>query len=158
MKKGIFFTAGIGSILLLLFSQAAAQPPDSLWSRTFGGSGNDGCYSVQQTADGGYILGGQTYSFVAGIFDFWLVKTGPERPYRVSIYWEPDPQIPTIRWVAPQTCDYNIYTTTDMSSGEPPTGWTLEETLYSVPAGPALWLDVAAVVTYKRYAVTMSCP
>ncbi len=50
------------------------------WSRTFGGSGEDECYSVQQTSGGGYILGGHTRSFGAGGWDFWLVKMGPERP------------------------------------------------------------------------------
>jgi uncharacterized delta-60 repeat protein len=53
---------------------AFAQPPDSLWSRTFGGSHWDECYSVQQTSDGGYIMAGATYSFGAGDFDFWAVK------------------------------------------------------------------------------------
>jgi len=48
---------------------------DSLWSRTFGGSSNDYCSSVQQTSDGGYVLAGYTYSFGAGDYDFWLVKT-----------------------------------------------------------------------------------
>jgi uncharacterized delta-60 repeat protein len=48
---------------------------DSLWSRTFGGSREDECYSVQQTSDGGYILGGVTESYGAGGADFWLVKT-----------------------------------------------------------------------------------
>ncbi|MFH1009844.1 MAG: hypothetical protein V1784_01240, partial [bacterium] len=48
---------------------------DSLWSRTFGGSQDDECYSVQQTLDGGYILAGETSSFGAGGGDFWLVKT-----------------------------------------------------------------------------------
>jgi hypothetical protein len=51
---------------------------DSLWSRTFGGSGSDECVSVQPTADGGYIMAGSTNSFGAGSFDFWLVKTGPD--------------------------------------------------------------------------------
>jgi hypothetical protein len=48
---------------------------DSLWSRTFGGSGDDLCSSVQQTSDNGYILGGWTYSFGTGDADFWIVKT-----------------------------------------------------------------------------------
>jgi uncharacterized delta-60 repeat protein len=129
-----------------------------LWSRTFGGSESDECHSVCQTSDGCYILAGFTQSFGAHGRDGWLVKTGPERPYHLTIYWEPDPQIPILRWTAPQTCDYNIYSTTDMNAGEPPIGWTVEETLSSVPAGPAMWLDEAAGVPYKRYAVTMSCP
>jgi hypothetical protein len=44
------------------------------WSRTYGGSGQDRAYSVQQTVDGGYIVAGSTLSF-AGFVDFWLVKT-----------------------------------------------------------------------------------
>jgi hypothetical protein len=61
--------------VLIAPSLAIAQPPDSLWSRTFGGSGNDYCYSVQQTSDGGYILAGRTDSYGAGHDDFWIVKT-----------------------------------------------------------------------------------
>ena len=43
------------------------------WSRTFGGSGVDGGYSVQETSDGGYILTGAIYS--EGTHDVYLVKT-----------------------------------------------------------------------------------
>jgi hypothetical protein len=48
---------------------------NTLWSKRFGGSDRDRCYSVQQTSDGGFILAGETYSFGAGNDDFWLVKT-----------------------------------------------------------------------------------
>ena len=48
---------------------------DSLWSRTFGGYSDDVCTCAQQTADGGYILGGLTWSFGVGWTDIWLVKT-----------------------------------------------------------------------------------
>jgi hypothetical protein len=48
---------------------------DLLWSKTFGSTGNDYTYSVRQTKDGGYIIGGTTSSFGAGGYDFYLVKT-----------------------------------------------------------------------------------
>ena len=45
------------------------------WNKTYGGIRIDQALSLAQTADGGYVLAGFTYSFGAGRYDFWLVKT-----------------------------------------------------------------------------------
>ena len=48
---------------------------DTLWTRTYGGTGSDWGGFVQQTADGGYILAGDTYSFDDPDGDAYLIKT-----------------------------------------------------------------------------------
>jgi hypothetical protein len=45
------------------------------WAKTYGGGNYDLAFSVQQTSDGGYIVVGETYSFGAGWYDIFLIKT-----------------------------------------------------------------------------------
>src|SRR5690606_4908939 len=58
--------------------------PVKQWDKTFGGNGKDVLRSLQQTTDGGYILGGTTDSTGIngdksqnsnGGTDFWVLKT-----------------------------------------------------------------------------------
>lgn len=51
---------------------------DTLWTRTYGGSGDDVASSIQQTTDGGYVVTGYTDSFSAGGYDFYVVKTNSQ--------------------------------------------------------------------------------
>ena len=54
-----------------------------LWDRDFGGTSNDELYSIQQTEDGGFILGGYSSSPAGGDktqntlggADYWIIKT-----------------------------------------------------------------------------------
>lgn len=46
-----------------------------LWSKLYGGAGQDLGMDVEQTSDGGYIIGGRTKSFGAGDFDVYVIKT-----------------------------------------------------------------------------------
>ena len=45
------------------------------WSKTYGGPDSDWAFGIVETIDGGYAIAGQTHSFGAGGYDFWLVKT-----------------------------------------------------------------------------------
>jgi len=47
---------------------------NEIWSRTYGGSGNEYAYSVKQTQDGGYIIAGYSDSF-APYYDVYIIKT-----------------------------------------------------------------------------------
>jgi hypothetical protein len=48
---------------------------DTVWTRTYGGSGTETARCVKQTNDGGYVVAGFSNSFGAGHFDFYLVRT-----------------------------------------------------------------------------------
>lgn len=60
-----------------------------LWDNTIGGNGDDGLYSMQQTDDGGYLLGGWSWSNISGDktencigpfnqTDYWIIKLFPD--------------------------------------------------------------------------------
>ena len=79
------FGAGEGDVYLVKTDSQGRET----WSTTFGGSQDDGGYSVQEASDGGYIIAGYTLSFGAGGRDVYLVKTdqgGEEETYTASIF------------------------------------------------------------------------
>lgn len=76
--------AVVSSLMAVLCSHAAvcaqvlsvlSAPPQTEWSQVYGGEENDFAASVVQTSDGGYVIAGETRSFGAGLYDFWLMKT-----------------------------------------------------------------------------------
>ena len=85
MKKRYFF------FLFQLFalshiSTCAQNPLVKMWDKTFGGLDDDVPSCFLQTPDGGFLIGGYTYSGIGGdktqalknapgIADFWIVKT-----------------------------------------------------------------------------------
>lgn len=77
--SGKAFIAGISlSIILLDFPILNAQSPDTLWTRTFGGTNIDIGHAVRQTQDDGYIVAGYTRSFgTASGRNVWLIKVTP---------------------------------------------------------------------------------
>jgi len=67
------FGAGDSDAWILKLDQDGAVT----WQKTYGESDRDYVDSIQQTTDGGYIAGGSTYSFGAGLSDFWVLKLDP---------------------------------------------------------------------------------
>lgn len=74
--KAIYAIFLSGIIILFKFSESFALGPDTLWTKTYGGTLEDACESVIQTTDGGYIMAGETRSFGPGIWcNVLIIKT-----------------------------------------------------------------------------------
>lgn len=65
---------GVGGDFWVLKLDSAGN---QTWANTYGDTGNESAWAVQQTTDGGYIVAGSTDSAGAGMDDFWLVKLDP---------------------------------------------------------------------------------
>jgi hypothetical protein len=88
MKKLFSFRGFALSGLLAIatsFNVSAQNGPAKQWDKTFGGSGPDFLQCMQQTSDGGFIIGGKSESGIGGdksqtnygpinTCDFWVIK------------------------------------------------------------------------------------
>lgn len=74
------FGVGDDDIWLLKLSRSGAI----LWQKTYGGNGNDRAYSMQQTADGGFVVAGSSQSFSGSDTDFFVLKLGNDG----SVSWQ----------------------------------------------------------------------
>src|ERR1041385_3159070 len=75
------------AIAALIFGLKTNTAGNIQWQNTLGGDGYDGLRSMKQTADGGYILAGNSVSNIScdkkencmsnlpGYNDYWVVKT-----------------------------------------------------------------------------------
>ncbi len=71
------FTGAIGVYILMeeeVYLTKVRENGDTIWTRTFGGPGYEGGYSVQLTADNGFIVAGFTESFGSGGRDIYLIN------------------------------------------------------------------------------------
>src|SRR6185369_1458428 len=85
--KAIFLLLALAEFIAITANAQTVYPPAIEWQRSFGGTNDDRLRSLQQTADGGFILGGFSNSDPAsgangnksssnfGNYDFWVVRT-----------------------------------------------------------------------------------
>ncbi|MBI5142532.1 MAG: fibronectin type III domain-containing protein [Nitrospirae bacterium] len=75
--RAVAVPVGIGTIDALVIKTDSFGAIE--WQKQLGGrAGNDMLYSIEQTADGGYILAGETASTGSGMADGWVVKLKPD--------------------------------------------------------------------------------
>jgi hypothetical protein len=64
---------GAGSFDIVLMKISSTGTP--LWTKTYGGRGDDKCTKVIHTSDNGFMITGLTMSFGAGLKDAYVIKT-----------------------------------------------------------------------------------
>jgi len=74
------FTNGYNDAYLLKIDPTG----NLLWSKTYGGTGNEYCYYVSTCTDGGFIMTGSTDSLSSGNGDLFLIKTDSDGNHQWS--------------------------------------------------------------------------
>lgn len=68
------YTYSFGPDNANMFAVKTDAAGDTVWMRTYGGSGRDYAYDVRETADGGYVIAGYTSSYGSGREDAYIIK------------------------------------------------------------------------------------
>lgn len=114
-------------LLALLLLTISLVADSDVFTRSIGGSDNDFAFEIQQTADGGYIIAGQTDSFGNGSLhrpDIWIIKLDD----RGAKVWERtfgDPEKKDGAFSVRQTADlgYIVAGVTESFGAEYPSIW-----------------------------------
>ena len=70
----ILTAASVNALSMFDAPTISTSPGSQVWSKTFGGIGDEWAFSVIQTSDGGYAMAGYTNSSGAGYEDVWLIR------------------------------------------------------------------------------------
>jgi hypothetical protein len=118
---------------------------NKVWENRYGGPRGELAYSVQPTSDGGYILGGETFSFgTVGVGSPWLVKTDANGNEMWNQTWA---DIQGVAHGVQQTSDGGyVFTGRDAVTGSP----YLIKAMAEIPplplGGMATWVVLALVL------------
>jgi len=73
LSKRLFLSSVVLLVLASFLFVDSVDASSMMWSRTYGGAGQEVAYAVVETSDGGYALAG--YTGFWSITDVWVVKT-----------------------------------------------------------------------------------
>jgi hypothetical protein len=108
---------------------------NAVWTRTYGGISDDRGFAVEQTWDGGYIIGGWEWSFAPGELDAWLLRIeDAAEPPLVSIDLVPDnPPV-----IVPRGGSFGYTGTLSNNTDQSQTVdvWIMAELFGDIPFGP----------------------
>jgi hypothetical protein len=74
INKEFYLAANNGDFWVLKLDSEGAVS----WQKRYGDALQDGASSIQQTADGGYIVAGSTFAIGSGLDDVWILKLDSE--------------------------------------------------------------------------------
>jgi hypothetical protein len=83
VKRVQVFGFGVLAVSLVC-SPLSSQTQKVLWSRNYGGEGWDLCRCMQETDDGGFVIGGSYHHVSNDDRDFYVVRTNPKG----DVLWE----------------------------------------------------------------------